>query len=164
MHRTAPTQLFLNHAQVFACYKKKELNVGDLVTTANCQRAKLILESQSMDEFNLSKVLCPNARNPRSEKALWEDIISSAEEKYNKYRFKREQELAFAQVQAASGRIFREKAGKEKPSIWLKFPFPVPNFGAPGASTSRAYGLWSSHANSPGSLLVYNFKLVSSLG
>uniref|UniRef100_A0A803PJT7 Zinc knuckle CX2CX4HX4C domain-containing protein n=1 Tax=Cannabis sativa TaxID=3483 RepID=A0A803PJT7_CANSA len=52
MHRTAPTQLFVNHAQVFAGYKKKELNVGDLVTAANCRRAKLILESHFVDDFN----------------------------------------------------------------------------------------------------------------
>uniref|UniRef100_A0A803QDX0 Uncharacterized protein n=1 Tax=Cannabis sativa TaxID=3483 RepID=A0A803QDX0_CANSA len=83
MHRTAPTQLFLNHAHVFSGYKKEYLNVGDLVTISNCQRAKLILEGQSVEDFNLSKVICPNARNPRSEKALKADIISTVEDKYN---------------------------------------------------------------------------------
>uniref|UniRef100_A0A803NKC2 Uncharacterized protein n=1 Tax=Cannabis sativa TaxID=3483 RepID=A0A803NKC2_CANSA len=107
MHRTAPTQLFLNHAQVFAGYKKEELNVGDLVMTANYRRAKLILESQSVEDFKLSKVICSNVRNPGSVKTLREDIISSTEDKYNKYRFKREQELAFARAQAAFGRIFQ---------------------------------------------------------
>uniref|UniRef100_A0A803QIV6 Uncharacterized protein n=1 Tax=Cannabis sativa TaxID=3483 RepID=A0A803QIV6_CANSA len=50
MHYTTPTQLFLNHAQ-----------------------------TQSVDDFNLSIVICPKARNPRSGKALRADIISSAE-------------------------------------------------------------------------------------
>uniref|UniRef100_A0A803Q289 Uncharacterized protein n=1 Tax=Cannabis sativa TaxID=3483 RepID=A0A803Q289_CANSA len=86
MHRTAPTQLFLNHAQVFAGYRKENLNIGDLVTMVNCKRPKLILESQSIDDFNLFKVLCPNVWNPGSEKALRVDIILSAEEKYNKIK------------------------------------------------------------------------------
>uniref|UniRef100_A0A803Q058 Uncharacterized protein n=1 Tax=Cannabis sativa TaxID=3483 RepID=A0A803Q058_CANSA len=138
MHRTASTQLFLNHAQVFADYRKEDLNVGDLVTRANCKRGKLILASQSVDDFNLSKVLCPNVRNPWSEKALREDIILSAEDGYNKYRYKREQELALSQAQATSRRVSWEEARKEKTLVRPKFPFPVPNFGSPNASTSRA--------------------------
>uniref|UniRef100_A0A803P4B2 Uncharacterized protein n=1 Tax=Cannabis sativa TaxID=3483 RepID=A0A803P4B2_CANSA len=65
MHRTAPTQLFLNHAQVFTSYRKEDLNVRDLVTTFNCRRAKLILESQSVEDFKLSK--------DASGRASWEE-------------------------------------------------------------------------------------------
>uniref|UniRef100_A0A803Q867 Uncharacterized protein n=1 Tax=Cannabis sativa TaxID=3483 RepID=A0A803Q867_CANSA len=86
----SPTQLFLNHDRVFAGYKKEQLNVGNLVTTADCRKAKLILDWQTVKDFNSSKVSCPNARNPVIEKKLWIEIIATAEDKYNKYRYKKE--------------------------------------------------------------------------
>uniref|UniRef100_A0A803P2T7 Uncharacterized protein n=1 Tax=Cannabis sativa TaxID=3483 RepID=A0A803P2T7_CANSA len=135
MHRTAPTQLFLQHPKVFSTYKKDGLNVGDLVTTAHWRRAKLITENQSVDDFNLSKVLCPNVRSPDSEKALRADIIASVEDRYKKYLFRREQELAYIKVQAAAGRVLRIEAGKEQATFRPKLPFSVPNTGAPDAST-----------------------------
>uniref|UniRef100_A0A803PAR1 Uncharacterized protein n=1 Tax=Cannabis sativa TaxID=3483 RepID=A0A803PAR1_CANSA len=60
---------------VLAGYKKEDLNVGDLVMTANCRRVNQLIQ---------------------------------------------------------------EKVGKEKTPARPKFPFPVLNFGTPGASTSKA--------------------------
>ncbi|XP_060968481.1 uncharacterized protein LOC133036029 [Cannabis sativa] len=92
------------HAKVFSTYDRNGLNVGDLVTTENCRKANLTSGSQSVDDFNLSKVLFPNIRTPDAKKALWADIIASAEDRYQKYLFRREQELDYIKAQVAAGR------------------------------------------------------------
>uniref|UniRef100_A0A803P607 Uncharacterized protein n=1 Tax=Cannabis sativa TaxID=3483 RepID=A0A803P607_CANSA len=85
----------------------------------------------------VKEVFCPNIQNLGSEKALRADIISSAKDKYNKYRYKREQELGYALLQAASGRVSQKEAGKEKTPVRPKFAFLVPNSGSLVANTSR---------------------------
>ena len=96
--RTLPTQAFLRRAQAFASYDHADLDVGGLVTTENCRKAKLILSHQSVDDSNLSRVICPNVRAPVAEKAFRDELIATAEKKYQDYLYRKAQEKAYSKA------------------------------------------------------------------
>ncbi|KAM6593428.1 hypothetical protein CsatA_001131 [Cannabis sativa] len=114
--RTLPTQAFLRRAQAFASYDHADLDVGGLVTTENCRKAKLILSHQSVDDSNLSRVICPNVRAPVAEKAFRDELIATAEKKYQDYLYRKAQEKAYSKAQAASGRGLRVGSPVERRS------------------------------------------------